>query len=194
VLEKRKPAIGRAAAFSAGVLTRLFHKPGLRSVQPATLPEEYSESRRLSHVDAHAEPRGKGASVEGRMSTAPTQLRRTDQIQDILRGLRTSSSEVIGAAIVSAEGFIAASLLPSEVDEEVVAGMGAALLGVAERIAKELMHADMVQTYVRSANGYIILNQVGDDAVLVVLTTEHAKLGLVFLDIKRRIPDLLRLL
>jgi hypothetical protein len=132
--------------------------------------------------------------MEGRMSTAPTQLRRTDQIQDILRGLPTSSSEVIGAAIVSAEGFTAASLLPSEVDEEVVAGMGAALLGVAERIARELMRADMVQTYVRSTNGYIILNQVGDDAVLVVLTTEHAKLGLVFLDIKRRVPDLLRLL
>jgi predicted regulator of Ras-like GTPase activity (Roadblock/LC7/MglB family) len=128
------------------------------------------------------------------MSTAPTQLRRTDQIQDILRGLRSSSSEVIGAAIVSTEGFIAASLLPSEVDEEVVAGMGSALLGLAERISRELMRADMLQTCVRSTNGYIILNQVGADAVLVVLTTEHAKLGLVFLDIKRRIPDLLRLL
>ena len=128
------------------------------------------------------------------MSTAPTQLRRTDQIQDVLRGLRTSSSEVIGAALVSAEGFTAASLLPSEVDEEVVAGMGAALLGVAERISMELMSADMVQTYVRSSKGYIILSQVGDDSVLVVLTTEQAKLGLVFLDIKRRIPDLNRLL
>jgi predicted regulator of Ras-like GTPase activity (Roadblock/LC7/MglB family) len=80
------------------------------------------------------------------------------------------------------------------VDEEVVAGMGAALLGVAERISAELMKADMVQTYVRSSNGYIILNQVGNDAMLVVLTTEHAKLGLVFLDIKRRLPELLRLL
>jgi uncharacterized protein len=128
------------------------------------------------------------------MSTAPTQLRRTDQIQDVLRGLRTSSSEVIGAALVSAEGFTAASLLPSEVDEEVVAGMGAALLGVAERISMELMSADMVQTYVRSSKGYIILSQVGADSVLVVLTTEQAKLGLVFLDIKRRIPDLSRLL
>jgi uncharacterized protein len=128
------------------------------------------------------------------MTASPTQLRRTDQIQDILRGLRTSSSEVIGAAIVSAEGFIAASLLPTEVDEEVVAGMGAALLGVSERIAGELMHSEMVQTYVRSSNGYIILNQVGGEAVLVVLTTEHAKLGLVFLDIKRRLPDLIRLL
>jgi predicted regulator of Ras-like GTPase activity (Roadblock/LC7/MglB family) len=128
------------------------------------------------------------------MSTAPTQLRRTDQIQDVLRGLRSSSSEVIGAAIVSAEGFTAAALLPREVDEEIVAGMGAAMLGLAERIARELMHADMVQTYVHTTNGYIILNQVGEGAVLVVLTTEHAKLGLVFLDIKRRLPDLLRLL
>jgi predicted regulator of Ras-like GTPase activity (Roadblock/LC7/MglB family) len=128
------------------------------------------------------------------MSTAPTQLRRTDQIQDVLRGLRTSSSEVVGAALVSTEGFTAASLLPSEVDEEVVAGMGAALLGVAERISLELMGADMVQTYVRSSKGYIVLSQVGDDSVLVVLTTERAKLGLVFLDIKRRLPDLQRLL
>ena len=128
------------------------------------------------------------------MNTAATQLRRTDQIQDILRGLRTSSSEVIGAAIVSTEGFTVASLLPNEVDEEVVAGMGAALLGVAERISSELMTADMAQTYVRSANGYIVLNQVGDDSVLIVLTTERAKLGLVFLDIKRRLPDLMRLL
>jgi predicted regulator of Ras-like GTPase activity (Roadblock/LC7/MglB family) len=128
------------------------------------------------------------------MSTAPTQLRRTDQIQDVLRGLRSSSSEVIGAAIVSAEGFTAASLLPREVDEEVVAGMGSALLGLAERISRELLRADMVQTVVRSTNGHIILTRVGDDAVLVVLATEHAKLGLVFLDIKRRIPDLLRLL
>src|SRR3954451_22241619 len=99
------------------------------------------------------------------MSTAPTQLRRTDQIQDILRGLRSSSSAVIGAAIVSTEGFIAASLLPSEVDEEVVAGRGSALLGLAERISRELMRADMLQTCVRSTNGYIILNQVGADAV-----------------------------
>ena len=128
------------------------------------------------------------------MSTAPTQLRRTDQLQDILRGLRTSSSEVIGAAVVSTEGFTAASLLPNEVDEEVVAGMGAALLGVSERIAGELMEADMMQTYVRSSKGYIILNQVSDDSMLIVLTTERAKLGLVFLDIKHRLPELQRLL
>jgi uncharacterized protein len=128
------------------------------------------------------------------MSAQPQPLRRTDQIQDILRGLRSSSSEVIGAAIVNSEGFTVATALPGEVDEEVVAGMGAALLGVAERISSELMDAEMVQTYVRSANGYIILNAVNEDAILIVLTTDKAKLGLVFLDIKKRLPDLTRML
>jgi predicted regulator of Ras-like GTPase activity (Roadblock/LC7/MglB family) len=128
------------------------------------------------------------------MSVQPAPLRRTDQIQDILRGLRSSSSEVIGAAIVNSEGFTVATALPGEVDEEVVAGMGAALLGVGERISSELMDAEMVQTYVRSANGYIILNAVNEDAILIVLTTDRAKLGLVFLDIKKRLPDLARIL
>jgi uncharacterized protein len=120
-------------------------------------------------------------------------VRRSDQIQDILRGLRGSPG-VIGAAIISVEGVMLASLLPDEVDAEVLAGMGAALLGVGERISDQLMRAEMMQTYVRSSNGYIILNRVGSEAVLVMLTTENAKLGLLFLDIKRRLPELLKLL
>lgn len=127
------------------------------------------------------------------MTTVSSQVRRSDQIQDILRGLR-SSPGVIGDAIFTIEGVMLASLLPDEVDAEVLAGMGAALLGVGERISDQLMHAEMMQTYVRSSNGYIILNRVGSEAVLVMLTTENAKLGLIFLDIKRRLPDLMKLL
>lgn len=127
------------------------------------------------------------------MTTVSSQIRRSDQLQDILRGLR-SSPGVTGAAITSVEGATLASLLPDEVDEEVLAGMGAALLGVGERISDQLMRAEMMQTYVRSSNGYIILNRVGSEAVLVMLTTENAKLGLILLDIKRRLPELLKLL
>jgi len=128
------------------------------------------------------------------MTTAPAQSRRTDQIQDVLRGIRACSAEVTGAAIVSAEGFTAASLLARETDEEVVAGMGAALLGMAKRISEELMKSDMQQTFVKTANGSIILNPVGNDAVLVVLASENAKLGLVLLEVERRMPELLKLL
>jgi len=119
---------------------------------------------------------------------------RTERIQDVLRSLRTASPEIIGSAVVSTDGFIIASMLPSEIDEEIVSAMAAAMLGVGERISGELMGAGMDQTYVRSQKGYVLLNAAGDDSVLIVLTTSEAKLGLVFLDVKRRVAELSRIL
>ena len=115
---------------------------------------------------------------------------RVEKIQEILRSLRSVSPDIIGSAMVSTDGFIIASLLPNEIDEELVSGMAAALLGVGERIAHELMGGAMEQTYVRGKNGYVILNAVGQEALLIVLTTPDAKLGLVFLDIRRRVTEL----
>ena len=119
---------------------------------------------------------------------------RIERIQDVLRSLRAVSPDIVGSAMVSTDGFIIASLLPSEVDEELVSGMAAALLGVGERIAGELMGGGMEQTYVRGKLGYVILNAVGQEALLIVLTTPDAKLGLVFLDVKRRVQELSKIL
>jgi hypothetical protein len=119
---------------------------------------------------------------------------RVEQIQDVLRGLRQASPDIVGSAVVSIDGFVIASVLPSEIDEELVSGMAAAMLGVGERISSELMASKMEQTYVRSEKGYVILNAVGDEAVLVVLTTKEAKLGLVFIDLRRRSKELGKLI
>ena len=115
---------------------------------------------------------------------------RTDKMQEILRSLRTASPDVVGGAVGSIDGFVIASVLPSEIDEELVSGMAASMLGVGERISSELMGSSLEQTYVRSEKGYVILNACGKDAVLVVLTTKEAKLGLVFIDIRRKIEEL----
>jgi hypothetical protein len=118
---------------------------------------------------------------------------RTEKMQDVLRGLRQASPDIIGAAVVSIDGFVIASVLPSEIDEELVSGMAAAMLGVGERIAAELMGSTMEQTYVRAEKGYVILNAVGADSVVVVLTTKDAKLGLVFIEVKRRCAELAKI-
>lgn len=119
---------------------------------------------------------------------------RTEKMQDVLRGLRQASPDIVGSAVVSIDGFVIASVLPSEIDEELVSGMAAAMLGVGERISSELMASRMEQTYVRSEKGYVILNAVGEEAVLVVLTTKEAKLGLVFIDIRRRSGELTKII
>lgn len=119
---------------------------------------------------------------------------RIERIQDVLRSLRAVSPDIVGSAMVSTDGFIIASLLPAEVDEELVSGMAAALLGVGERIAGELLGGSMEQTYVRGRLGYVILHAVGHEALLIVLTTPDAKLGLVFLDVRRRVSELVKIL
>ena len=119
---------------------------------------------------------------------------RTERITEVLRGIRVSSPDVIGAAVVSIEGFIIASVAPAEIDEELVGGMAAALLGVGERISGELMRAPMDQTYVKSEKGYVILNAIGKEAVLVLLVTKDAKLGLIFLELRRTVGELAKVL
>jgi hypothetical protein len=50
------------------------------------------------------------------------------------------------------------------------------------------------QVYIRGSDGIIVLMAVGEDAVLTALARSQAKLGLIFLDMKRAAEDLARLL
>ncbi len=119
---------------------------------------------------------------------------RTERITEILRGLRVSSPDIFGLAVVSLDGFLIAAVAPSEIDEELVAGMTAALLGVGERISGELMRSPLKQIFVKSDKGYVILNAVGEETVLVLLVSNEAKLGLIFLELRRMVPELRKVL
>jgi predicted regulator of Ras-like GTPase activity (Roadblock/LC7/MglB family) len=119
---------------------------------------------------------------------------KSERICEVLRGLRQNTPEVIGATLVSSDGFIVASVLTNEVDEDVLAGMVASLLGIGERIAADLLKAQMEQVYVRAPTGYVVVNACGPDAALVLLVTREAKLGLIFLELKHTVAELARLL
>lgn len=119
---------------------------------------------------------------------------RTEQIAGALRSLKMISTEVIGAAVVTMDGFIIASALPTEVDEEMIGGMAASILGVGERISEDLMRVEMEQVYVRSPKGYVIVNAVNDEAALLLLVSREAKLGLIFLELKRSVAEFARIM
>ena len=119
---------------------------------------------------------------------------RVERMQDVLRSIRAASADIVGSAILTSDGFVVASMLPSEVDEELIAGMAATLLGVGERISSEMMGSDLEQIYVRAKAGYVVLNQITEEEVLIVLTTREAKLGLVFMEVRKRVTELAKLM
>ncbi|MGQ9600426.1 MAG: roadblock/LC7 domain-containing protein [Anaerolineae bacterium] len=119
---------------------------------------------------------------------------RTEQMMIRLKDLQHSTPDIEASALVSVDGLIIASALPPDVEEERVSAMSAAMLSLGERIAGELGRGTLEQVYIRGANGYVILSAVGEEAVLTVLARQEAKLGLVFLDMRRAAEDLGRLI
>lgn len=119
---------------------------------------------------------------------------RTERMVARLRDLQISTPDVEASAIVSVDGLIIASSLPAGVEEDRVSAMSAAMLSLGERIASELGRGILDQVYIRGEHGYVFLSAVGEEAVLTVLARKEAKLGLVFLDMKRCAIDLARLI
>jgi hypothetical protein len=119
---------------------------------------------------------------------------RNEQMVERLRDLQISSPDVEGTAIVSVDGLSIASSLPQGVEEDRVSAMSAAMLSLGERIASELGRGVLDEVYVKGEKGYVILRDVGEEAVLTVLARQQAKLGLLFLDMRRAAEELATIL
>jgi predicted regulator of Ras-like GTPase activity (Roadblock/LC7/MglB family) len=121
------------------------------------------------------------------------QKTRVDQMVTRLRDMQASTPDVEASAVVSVDGLIIASSLPASVEEDRVSAMSAAMLSLGERIAGELGRGTLSQVYIHGDKGYVLLTAVGTEAVLTVLARESAKLGLVFLEIRRAADDLAKM-
>ncbi|OQX65581.1 MAG: hypothetical protein B5M51_00315 [Anaerolinea sp. 4484_236] len=113
---------------------------------------------------------------------------------DRLREMQASSPDIEGSAIVSVDGLSIASALQQEIEEDRVSAMSAAMLSLGERIASELGRGVLEQVYIRGENGFVVLMAVGKEAVLTALASKKAKLGLIFLDMRRAVEDLVKLI
>ncbi|HLV35719.1 MAG TPA: roadblock/LC7 domain-containing protein [Spirillospora sp.] len=119
---------------------------------------------------------------------------RTELMVDRLRDLQATTPEIEGAGVVSVDGLIMASSLPGGVEEDRVSAMSAAMISLGERIAGELGRGGLDQVHIKGNDGYVILMSVGEEAVLTTLVREGAKLGLIFLDMRRTASDLEKLI
>ena len=117
---------------------------------------------------------------------------RTQIMVDRLREMQVASPDIVASAVVSVDGLIMASALPADVEEDRVSAMSAAMLSLGDRISGELGRGTLEQVYIRGDGGYVILTAVGEEAVLTALARQEAKLGLIFLEMRRAAEDLTR--
>ncbi|MFX1367051.1 MAG: roadblock/LC7 domain-containing protein [Promethearchaeota archaeon] len=110
---------------------------------------------------------------------------RGDTLESVLNELQGSIPEIEACAIVSVEGLPIVSALPTDVDEAKVAAMTAAMLTLGEKAAIELGKGNLEQVNIKGVDGWLLVVQAGMNACLTVSTTASAKLGMVFLEMKR---------
>jgi predicted regulator of Ras-like GTPase activity (Roadblock/LC7/MglB family) len=118
---------------------------------------------------------------------------RSDQMVERLRNMQAAAPDIEASAVVSVDGLIMASALQQGVEEDRVSAMSAAMLSLGERISSELGRAGLEQVYIKGSAGSIVLTSIGEEAVLTAMARHDAKLGMIFLEMRRAAEDIVKL-
>lgn len=110
---------------------------------------------------------------------------RADMLTSVLTELNGTSADIEASGVISTDGLMMASVLPAGMDEDRVGAMSAAMLSLGDRTAQELSRGNLEQVLIKGARGYVLMTYAGQEAVLTVLAKPNARLGLIFLDVKR---------
>ncbi|ABA57974.1 roadblock/LC7 domain-containing protein [Nitrosococcus oceani] len=110
---------------------------------------------------------------------------RADMLTAVLNDLNSTSADIEASGVISTDGLMIAAVLPTTLDEDRVGAMSAAMLSLGDRSAKELERGALEQVLIKGDHGYVLMTYAGDEAVLTVMAKPRAKLGLIFLDVKR---------
>ncbi|MGF1498275.1 MAG: roadblock/LC7 domain-containing protein [Elainellaceae cyanobacterium] len=114
----------------------------------------------------------------------------TQKLNSVMQSFVASTPDIQAAALVTTDGLPLSTALPSRLDEERVSAMSAAILALGDRIGTELLRGTIERVYIEGKEGYAVLTNCSEDAVLLVLANRAAKQGILILEIKRILKDL----
>jgi len=103
-------------------------------------------------------------------------------VDQVLHELRKVGG-IHASAAVTKDGLLIASDVTSEIDAEAFAAMTATMTGAAETAMSEIKAGSTLRIVVEGKSGKIVSIEAGANAILVVLATPEAPLGLILLKI-----------
>ncbi|NOY63200.1 MAG: hypothetical protein GXP10_08650 [Gammaproteobacteria bacterium] len=111
-------------------------------------------------------------------------------LQSILVDLNKESPDIEASAIMSIDGLVMASQLPTDMDEDRLGAVSAAIVSLGDQAMIELIcGGTMKQIVVSGEAGCMMITHAGDDAVVATIIKANAELGLVSNEIQRAAID-----
>ncbi|MGC1121503.1 MAG: roadblock/LC7 domain-containing protein [Candidatus Methanofastidiosia archaeon] len=119
-------------------------------------------------------------------------MSKVEALTTLLKNLEAGLPDIEASAVITVDGFMIASALPTGLEKDRVAALSAAMLLLGKKTARELEKGELSEVFVGGENGSVVLIASGENAVLIALVRKDAKLGLVFLDMKRTAEEVSR--
>jgi uncharacterized protein len=121
-------------------------------------------------------------------------MNRLEELNRVLRRLQSDSPGIEASALISEDGLMIARAETVNMEEARVAGMTATLLNLGTRASAELSRGAVQEVIVRGEYGYAVVISAGRGVLLLAVTNETSKLGLVFFDMREAIRALQKVL
>jgi len=110
---------------------------------------------------------------------------KVSELREVLNSIRDEVPGIRALAVISYDGFVIESFMPSSVDEDLMAAMGSSVLSIAERMGLDLRLGNFELGIVAGSDGYLLLTRAGREAILMVLVNKEVKLGVALYSVKR---------
>ncbi len=102
------------------------------------------------------------------------------RIRPILKRLNSISSEIEASSVMTRDGLTLASVLRDSINEDRLGAMCASLLSLGDKTSAELERGKLKQVLIEGEGGCVLMVQIGQRAVLAVVSKPTSKLGMVF--------------
>lgn len=115
----------------------------------------------------------------------PEPKKKSDILAETITELLKDSADIEGAAVVGTDGLIYAAKVPqSDLDENMVGAVSAAIFGLGSRSVKQLKRGGFNQIIIQGKDGYIIVVGLNEDMLFVGLTDTSVNLGMALAEVR----------
>jgi predicted regulator of Ras-like GTPase activity (Roadblock/LC7/MglB family) len=118
----------------------------------------------------------------------------TENLVRVLADLRALSGDIESCGVLSRDGELLSSSHGEGVDRERVTAMLAALVNLAERVARENGKEHASQVRIKAEGGYVLLVRLEGGGALAATTGPEARVGLVLYDMRNARSEVERVL
>lgn len=117
-----------------------------------------------------------------------------EKLEYILDRIMVSSKNLSGCSIITTDGFSIANRFVNKIDEDTIAEMAVSIQKASEVLSKKSLNEQNRFINIISDKGFLTVTKLSPDSMLLLLANKKASIGLISLEQKQNIRELMEII